>query len=1097
MVYQPSTSSECVRIMLFRMSWILGFLFFDSAYSALVYRHGPGGVVQIREVESFDSELSAEGWSPLDDPLQSFSNPILQRLARTSLPPAASVSPDSDGASIAAAVPEVPEQDEAEEDEAEVPWTMVEIVPLVCQDPTSAIQKHALLETAHKYCEQKKIPMITWKRGRLCKSFSYTGHCGYHLSGPDNLRKPLRRRCPFKYRMRAATADDLAGTPHEGENPKDFAVLESRLQHEGEPDPAHAMKELIAKYAKLTPRAAEKQMTKDQVEHRGEYYAKLEKARYAARHIEKDGKRYDGTFVATLRAFCANPKAPVTCVLNDADLVVNADVTRIVFYHDAFLREGIQRLLKDRVARIVVDGTYKTNVQRLVLVGLGGLYLVNENGHIHNRWVPWMFCLSDSEDEEAYTAVVQQFLAFGRTNFEIDLAPMIQDAYVDGMGGAHNALEAVLPDCVIHRDLQHIRANLVKQMKSKLNRHDYWATYLENLLLFSAKLNTRAEFQAVWKTVLGWMDTVFEEPEMAEYLRETVLVQGADGDFHCKWRHGLDSVPLGYTTFVSNNIERGWRTVKGLLPSGYQVQDCAQTMVEVCEILASRVDHVMYRNLAVHGFPAVPSYFKSVEKRRSGRLMDEQQPRRLTVERLLAAGQMYLVEDAKFDLIVNRVAKPVVRVYIIPKYRVEWAIETPEAMEKLLRLVLSPDSDAWLHTFGGYDVDAHRRLFERFCVVYVFADGTVLDGHPDFLKETQSEHAHFAHGLEHSEELQKTKEGPESRRPARVAKPDKRPEGMRELLRRATEETALPILSLPAPASMSSVAPGADAPAADSEPSAPAGEGAAAAAVAGAGPPDEENLCMARTWNCGAGGRCKRPRSSGSDLCIQHEKNLKHGRLDDPPTEELRRKMAKTARKASTATSSGKPQESTADAGTSAVAGGIASSADDVSLLPAGPAASSGVVSSGGSSSGALSSGQVWMQPASLGGRARSASLLQRKPANPLQSTLQQWRRAERPTGDLAASWSRSIRFHMDQWLLRRGMEESSLGDEAKQAHDLRQQEFMEGRLLSLGLERLPVAKDGNCQFVAMCRAMGFPDEGHQQLRQEALLTPTTCTQGV
>jgi hypothetical protein len=46
--------------------------------------------------------------------------------------------------------------------------------------------------------------------------------------------------------------------------------------------------------------------------------------------------------------------------------------------------------------------------------------------------------------------------------------------------------------------------------------------------------------------------------------------------------------------------------------------------------------------------------------------------------------------------------------------------------------------------------------------------------------------------------------------------------------------------------------------------------------------PANEKRCMARVWNRGKGGQCTRFRMSSScEYCNQHEKNLKHGRIDE------------------------------------------------------------------------------------------------------------------------------------------------------------------------------------------------------------------------
>ena len=109
----------------------------------------------------------------------------------------------------------------------------------------------------------------------------------------------------------------------------------------------------------------------------------------------------------------------------------------------------------------------------------------------------------------------------------------------------------------------------------------------------------------------------------------------------------------------------------------------------------------MYRNLALEGFPTESSYYINEASRQSGRLLEEPQSRRLKVERLIAHGRPYIFEDVQFELTVNWEVKAVVRVYILPKYRLDWIKETPEDMQKLLRLTLSQNAEQWLHFFGN------------------------------------------------------------------------------------------------------------------------------------------------------------------------------------------------------------------------------------------------------------------------------------------------------------------------------------------------------------------------------------------------------------
>jgi hypothetical protein len=55
-------------------------------------------------------------------------------------------------------------------------------------------------------------------------------------------------------------------------------------------------------------------------------------------------------------------------------------------------------------------------------------------------------------------------------------------------------------------------------------------------------------------------------------------------------------------------------------------------------------------------------------------------------------------------------------------------------------------------------------------------------------------------------------------------------------------------------------------------------------------PPKAEVRCMARVWNRGKGGQCMRERLNNTrkcEYCSQHEKNRKHGRIDEQPSQKI------------------------------------------------------------------------------------------------------------------------------------------------------------------------------------------------------------------
>lgn len=56
-------------------------------------------------------------------------------------------------------------------------------------------------------------------------------------------------------------------------------------------------------------------------------------------------------------------------------------------------------------------------------------------------------------------------------------------------------------------------------------------------------------------------------------------------------------------------------------------------------------------------------------------------------------------------------------------------------------------------------------------------------------------------------------------------------------------------------------------------------------------PPTCDKRCMARVWNRGKGGQCIRYRindtNNNYEYCSQHQKNRKHGRIDELPNQNI------------------------------------------------------------------------------------------------------------------------------------------------------------------------------------------------------------------
>ena len=96
---------------------------------------------------------------------------------------------------------------------------------------------------------------------------------------------------------------------------------------------------------------------------------------------------------------------------------------------------------------------------------------------------------------------------------------------------------------------------------------------LTDLLQYSSWLRS-IEFTALWKSALlrlreDQAATDWREPLLADYLEANLLQVSADGSITTPWRSGLGCVPLGFTTYAPNSIERSWRLLKSLLKSKF------------------------------------------------------------------------------------------------------------------------------------------------------------------------------------------------------------------------------------------------------------------------------------------------------------------------------------------------------------------------------------------------------------------------------------------------------------------------------------------------------------------------------------------------
>eukprot|EP00974_Lingulodinium_polyedra_P069700 6746807-Lingulodinium_polyedra.AAC.1 len=73
---------------------------------------------------------------------------------------------------------------------------------------------------------------------------------------------------------------------------------------------------------------------------------------------------------------------------------------------------------------------------------------------------------------------------------------------------------------------------------------------------------------------------------MASYLWQDILVDGKT--LSAEWQSSVFDVMPGFAVYVSNDIERQWRTIKGMMPQ-FQFQDCTTCMRRLSDAMSTRL----------------------------------------------------------------------------------------------------------------------------------------------------------------------------------------------------------------------------------------------------------------------------------------------------------------------------------------------------------------------------------------------------------------------------------------------------------------------------------------------------------------------------
>lgn len=220
---------------------------------------------------------------------------------------------------------------------------------------------------------------------------------------------------------------------------------------------------------------------------------------YRHRYLQ-GGLSYDGKFVETFKEFCRNPPAPVTVLQTDELPIISSDVVRVVFYEAENVRLAMKYLEdKDRCV-LIMDATFKTNTQELVLAGLGISVLHVDRGVVRNRFWPVVCAVSDAEDEGCYTQLCRSFQKLAE-DAGLDWANMVTNIVMDGAGGAIAATRSCFPMAVEHRDLEHVKRDF-KRNAAKRKCDTELSNHILDILQFSAKIAHPLHFHIIWEDTL-------------------------------------------------------------------------------------------------------------------------------------------------------------------------------------------------------------------------------------------------------------------------------------------------------------------------------------------------------------------------------------------------------------------------------------------------------------------------------------------------------------------------------------------------------------------------------------------------------------------
>ena len=503
--------------------------------------------------------------------------------------------------------------------------------------------------------------------------------------------------------------------------------------------------------------------------------------------------KYTEECVGVLQDFVEHPPEGVV-IITDAH-VVSKDRVLIPFMVPAAANLAATLELPS----FLEDFTLNTNEQGLLLGGVGPVGLHQENGSNGGglpsmRFLPVFFLLADSEDTEAIQLLMKLYLDWASKR-GIEVTDGFFDCKI-----LHAAMGLEEREFYPHRCLQHVRNDVKAESrkrdevtgKPRLNNTELLEPTIE-YMDFTAWLPSDLEFHTFWWNYLKRAEassapTDFNEPRFANYLK-THIFDVSGPLIKALWSTGLGAVPLGMTTFAPNSIEVTHRVIKGLLPKGYKHSTVKGLVSEVTKIVTNRVRQGKYDKLVskLSNPPAVlfnwpRAKFTAADPLSQLTGQGEGRSKRVDFNDILqhyrkhGPAGTFLTQPILKVLSTGEVAS---RVYVFPKYRLEYAHDRQADMQSMLALASARTQEeveraCASRSTGNYDFHRHMYLRRTFVSVFYTSSGKVADEHKHFVEAAgYSEHSVFITALRKPGYLDEYKKGPQNSRSDKPKHPKK------------------------------------------------------------------------------------------------------------------------------------------------------------------------------------------------------------------------------------------------------------------------------------------------------------------------------------